>query len=536
LDYYDPTDPEEEAKAEARFETEARLLAELSHPGVPRIYSYFSENGRHYIVMEYIEGETLERAVTHTSPLGRELPARPLSIEQVVRHAIRVCRVLEYLAERPTPIVHHDIKPANLIVDKTSAEVRLVDFGTAEARIRWATKARLGQAVSSLFGTEGYAAPEQYQGLSDPRSDVYSLASTMYHLMTDDDPSQHPFHFPELGALPGPIADALNRALRPEVNRRSTALEFRQALQAWLIPDDAGQPFVFGGGAVANTAEELVSLCDQNWAEARVHLESGDFDQWFRSRNRHDLVSKAKSARLEGDPDAALEAFLRRLDPRLEAPRLAIEPREIDFGSVSRQKPANETLTIHNESRGYGRASLSSSVPWLQIHPDQVGCLAGDRVQVSVSLDASGLPLRREQNAILAATPNRGVRLSIPVTARLSLAQEVAQRLFAGLKAVLHLSRRGAKHGFALWTRTFRSLIRSRFGPWVLLAEGVLLAAVMVALYWSWQELPIEFLRVVGAFVQSLPLALLAVYLLPALAFIGGAIVWEAVQVIRVRR
>jgi serine/threonine-protein kinase len=143
LDYYDPSDPDEARQAQARFEREARLLAELSHPGIPRIYSYFSEAGRHYIVMEYIEGENLERALTHVDADGRTVAARPLAPEEVVRHAVRICRVLEYLAERPTPVIHHDIKPANLIVDRTSGEVRLVDFGTAQraaagCRVTWA--------------------------------------------------------------------------------------------------------------------------------------------------------------------------------------------------------------------------------------------------------------------------------------------------------------------------------------------------------------------------------------------------------------
>jgi serine/threonine protein kinase len=153
LAYYNPTDPEEARKAQAQFETEARLLAELSHPGIPRIYSYFSEAGRHYIVMEYIEGETLEGAVTHVDALGREVCARPLPAEEVVRHAIRVCRVLEYLADRAVAVVHHDIKPANLIVDRTSGDVRLVDFGTA--RTQWTADA------FPRFGTPGYAAPER---------------------------------------------------------------------------------------------------------------------------------------------------------------------------------------------------------------------------------------------------------------------------------------------------------------------------------------------------------------------------------------
>jgi serine/threonine protein kinase len=230
LDYYDPTDLVEARKAQDRFETEARLLAELSHPGIPRIYSFFTEAGRHYIVMEYIEGETLEAAVSHLDHLGRSVPARPLPAEEVVRHAIRVCRVLEYLASRPTPVIHHDIKPANLIVDQTSREVRLVDFGTAQSRTRWATQARLGKGVSSLFGTEGYAAPEQFQGRSEPRSDIYALASTVYHLLTYDDPGDHPFQFPKMGTLPESLADAQGPALRPEVRRRSTALELRHRL------------------------------------------------------------------------------------------------------------------------------------------------------------------------------------------------------------------------------------------------------------------------------------------------------------------
>jgi len=530
LDYYDPEDPDEAAKAEARFETEARLLAELSHPGIPRIYSYFSEAGRHYIVMEYVKGETLERAVTHSDLLGRTVSARPLPAEEIARHAVRVCRVLEYLAERPAPVIHHDIKPANLIVDRTSAEVRLVDFGTAQARLRWATRGRLGVETTSLFGTRGYAAPEQHQGQSEPRSDVYALAATVYHLLTDDDPGAHPFHFPQMGSLPGPLAGALERALRPEVGRRSTAREFRQALETWLIPEDGVQPFVFRDGAVAHTVEELVGLCDQHWPQARQHLANGDFDRWFRAGNRHDLVARAKSARLERDPDAALEAFLRRLNPRLEPPHLIVRPRSLDYGTVSRGRTASRRLTVRNETRGYGQATFSSSVPWLVPEPAQIGCLAGQEVSLVATVDTVGLPLRREQHAILACTPVRGARISIPAMARLNLVREAIQRLGTALAVGGRLVGRGARRGLRLWTRTFRSLLRSRYGPWILLAETFVLAVVMVALWWTWRGLPADLGRWVLGFFQALPVALLAVYGLPALGFMGGAIVWEAVR------
>ena len=534
LDYYDPTDPEEARQAQERFETEARLLAELSHPGIPRIYSYFSEAGRHYIVMEYIEGETLEQAVDHVDPLGHPVAARPLPAEEVVRHAVRTCRVLEYLGDQPIAVVHHDVKPANLIVDANSGEVRLVDFGTARTRTRWATQVRLRQGVSTLFGTEGYAAPEQYQGLSEPRSDVYALAATAYHILTGDDPADHPFQFTELGTLPGALADALSKALRPEVQRRSNASEFRHALEAWLIPEDRGQPFVFRSGAVAHTTAELVALCDQNWEAARRHLADGDFDRWFRDRNRHDLVARAQSARLEANADAALEAFMRRLDPRLPPPRLEVEPQSLDFGWVARPgrgAPMGNAvyyhLTLRNKGRGYAQARTTASVPWIVIEPAQAGCLAGHEAKVKVWIDAEALPLRRDHQAVITCMPTRGARVSIPVTAQLNLVREALWRLLVGLRALLVLMGRGARRGLALWTRTFSSLVRSRTGPWVVLAETVLLAIVMVVLWSTWKGQFSDAAQVAWVFVQALPLALVAVYLLPALAFVSGAIAWE---------
>ncbi|MGD9148269.1 MAG: serine/threonine-protein kinase [Anaerolineae bacterium] len=539
LDYYDPTDPDEAREAQSRFETEARLLAELSHPGIPRIYSYFTEAGRHYIVMEYIEGETMERAVTHADPLGRIVAARPLAAEEVVRHAIRICRVLEYLADQSTPVVHQDIKPANLIIDRNSGEVRLVDFGTARTRTQWATQARLDRGASTAFGTAGYAAPELYQGLSEPRSDVYGLAATVYHLLTDDDPGAHPFHFPQSGSLPGPLADALSRALHPEVRRRSSASGYRQALEAWLIPDEGGQPFVFRSGTVAHTTAELVALCDQHWPEARRHLADGDFDRWFRDRSRHDLVGKAKSARLESNADAALEGFLRRLDPRLAMPRLVVEPQALDFGRVARgagnpagSKTAVRQLRLRNEGRGYAQGTFSASVPWLDFESEQAGCLSGAEASVAVWVDATALPLRREHQAIITCVPRRGARISIPAEVRLGVFKEAWRRLLAGLRPLGRLLARGARRGFHLWMRTFRTLMRSRNGVAVLVAETLALAAVMVVLWWAWRDQTPDLLGLLWTFFQALPLALVAAYLLPALVLVGGAMVWEVARAV----
>jgi serine/threonine protein kinase len=535
LDYYDPTDPDEAQQAKARFETEARLLAELSHPGIPRIYSYFSEGGRHYIVMEYIEGETLEQAITHVDPVGRTVAARPLPAEEVARHAIRICRVLEYLAAQPTPVVHHDLKPANIIVERTSGDVRLVDFGTARSRTPWATQARLQRGRSTIFGTEGYAAPEQHQGHSDPRSDVYALAATIYHLLTDDDPGDHPFSFPEMGRLPQPLADALSRALHLDVQRRSTAQEFRQALETWLIPEDKTLPFVFRSGAVAMTTGQLVALADQHWFEARHHLAAGDFARWFRDRNRHDLVAKTRSTGPAQNADAALESFLRRLDPRLPAPRLSIQPAALDFGHVSRNARSTQTLVLRNKSRGYAEVTLQASVPWLQILPRRIGCLAGEEVRVTVQLETSNLPLRRDHQAVLTCTPARGARISIPVAAELSLLREALHRLNVVLRLLARAAAVGARRGFRAWIRAFRSLIKSRTGIWLVVAETVLLAVALVYLWWTWQEAMPDVPDLLSALLMSLPLALALGGLLPGLILVAGGAAWEMIRTLGAR-
>jgi serine/threonine protein kinase len=241
LDYVDPAEYPGAAayqqalnKAHQRFEDEARILSHLSHPGIPEIIDYFPENGSNYIVMEYVEGEDLSTNLTHLNEFGLVVAGRPYPVENVVRWGAQVCKILEYLEKQtPTPVVHHDIKPANLVLDKSSGDVRLVDFGTAKARLRAQAGGKVGLQKSSVFGTEGYAPPEQYLGQSVPKSDVYALAATMYHLLTDDDPQQHPFTYPWPTWLDDGLKKALSRAVESDVAKRATAGELRQVLEKW---------------------------------------------------------------------------------------------------------------------------------------------------------------------------------------------------------------------------------------------------------------------------------------------------------------
>ncbi|MBC7237537.1 MAG: protein kinase, partial [Chloroflexi bacterium] len=91
LPYYDPTNPEERRRAEQRFQEEGRTLASLSHPGIPKIYAFFREGGRYYLVMEYIQGDNLEMFITHLDENNRLCPGKRLPMEEVIRHTIGVC-------------------------------------------------------------------------------------------------------------------------------------------------------------------------------------------------------------------------------------------------------------------------------------------------------------------------------------------------------------------------------------------------------------------------------------------------------------
>lgn len=234
LDYFDPNNPQEVANARKRFELEARTLAQLHHPGIPNIQAFFSEGRHNYIMMEYVQGMSLDEAVTRVDQNGQVIARRKLAPEKIVQYGVQLCLILEYLAQLVPAVVHHDIKPANIIIDKTNGEARLVDFGTAKSRFGLQAGGQVGLQQSSVYGTAGYAPPEQYNGESEVRSDVYALAATLYHLLTDDDPSLHPFSFPKLTTLPLNLTSVLQQALESNVKQRTTATQFKNALNAAL--------------------------------------------------------------------------------------------------------------------------------------------------------------------------------------------------------------------------------------------------------------------------------------------------------------
>jgi hypothetical protein len=163
-----------EERMRRAFEREARLLAHLRHPALPKVTDHFDEDGGQFIVMEFISGEDLEILLAQRG--------EPFTVEQVLAWADALLKALDYLHNQDPPILHRDIKPANLKLTP-QGEIILLDFGLA--------KGTAGQTSSvmtsrSVFGfTPNFAPLEQIQGTgTGPRSDLYALSATLYYLMT----------------------------------------------------------------------------------------------------------------------------------------------------------------------------------------------------------------------------------------------------------------------------------------------------------------------------------------------------------------
>ncbi len=226
-------DSSQHEKAIGDFKRESLLLTSLEHSSIPTIYDYFYDNekGRFYLVMKFISGGDFAGRL-------RNAPGGRIDEKTVTDWAVQIADVLDYLHKRPKPIIYRDLKPANLMIDGNTGRVMLIDFGIA----RWVAPQEKGVTA---VGTMGYAPPELFSGKVEPRSDIYSLGATIFHLMTGSDPQDNPlliFDFtknPRPRAINPSISTEMERILmraveyKPE-NRFRSAGEMRDALAAHL--------------------------------------------------------------------------------------------------------------------------------------------------------------------------------------------------------------------------------------------------------------------------------------------------------------
>ncbi len=217
--------PQEAQAAATAFEHEAMMLAQLNHPNLPHIYDHFNESGRWYLVMDYIDGETLEQRLL-------QAPENKFSIPVALSIALQLCAVLHYLHTRQPPIIFRDLKPAN-VMHTADNNIYLIDFGIARFF-------KPGQSHDTVaLGSPGYAAPEQYgRSQTTASADIYSLGVTLYQMLSGYDPTSMPFQLPALQLSPqsGAVdleALVLQMTEIPVSKRPQSVLEIQQRLQ-WI--------------------------------------------------------------------------------------------------------------------------------------------------------------------------------------------------------------------------------------------------------------------------------------------------------------
>ncbi len=407
----------EREQAIENFHTEAEMLKSLDHKNLPKFYDQFQDEDRYYLVMEYIDGETLE------DRLERE--NKPLPERDVLGWAEQICSVLTYLHERRPPIIFRDLKPGNIMVTK-QGQVKLIDFGIA--RIFRSDKAHDTQ----VLGTPGYAPPEQYgKGQTDPRSDVYALGVTLHQLLTNYDPSSTPFSLPPISSL-NPLVSphvqaAIEQATRLKREERFESIsDFHSALFAPGV-------FVFRGGQRATNVAELVAISYKVPQEAEEHLYEGRYEAWLRTIGERKAAKVAHSVVASYANQAqGLDEFLRQLDPAGSTPaaagaatatsatrpqataagRIQVQPGALDIGPLVAGQAGVASFTV----KGAGSVSVTGEVKsknaWLRVSPAR---FSGPSTLIEVNVDTSALAVGQKHQGSIQIS-GAGEHLVMPVS------------------------------------------------------------------------------------------------------------------------
>ncbi len=186
---------------------EANMMKRLDHPALPRIVDIIDNGFTIYVVMDYIEGESLDKILNAEGPQPED---------KVVTWAMQIADALAYLHSQRPPIIYRDMKPANVML-KPEGNIKIIDFGIA----REYKEQKL--ADTTVLGTKGYAPPEQYSGQTDARSDIFALGMTMHHLLTGVDPRTGGTYAPVRMWNPGiseGVEAIIDRCVQPAAENR----------------------------------------------------------------------------------------------------------------------------------------------------------------------------------------------------------------------------------------------------------------------------------------------------------------------------
>src|SRR6266446_5264684 len=288
------------------FKREAKLLLKLNHPCIPHVRDYFVEGGRHYLVMDFIDGRTLAEVFAREGKVPGIGDARGVSEDRARRWAQQVCNVPAHLPRQHQPVIFRDLKPSNVMVTDRD-EIKLIDFGIA--------RTFQSQHQSTIIMTLGYAPQEQLLGMPEPRSDIYALGATLHRVLTFHDAANNKptiFSFPPVRALRPDISPAFEqvimKALAPAPEQRwSSAAEMERPISSGLTGP---------GSAYIRIAQDLLSTGRADEAYASIQsayvLEPNNplvhkiYGQIFARRRQPDMAIQAYNRALifnQNDPE-----------------------------------------------------------------------------------------------------------------------------------------------------------------------------------------------------------------------------------------
>jgi serine/threonine-protein kinase len=313
--------PSERQRVLESFRREAELLARLEHPNLVRVTDRFQDGEHHYTVMEFIEGQTLQKMLK-----GR---SEPFPEQQVLVWADQLCNVLAYLHSQNPKIIYRDVKPANVMVIDGTDHTKLIDFGI----VRFYKPGKRRDTIE--FGTDGYAPPEQYgRAQTDERSDVYALGAMLHQLLTLREPITRPFHFPPV------------RSLNPKASRRVE-------------------------GAIMKAVEANKRKRHQSMEGMRIALLGDGAPQRARPPTP---ARKGKKRQKPAKPAP--------MPPHVPG-KLVATPAALDFGAVRvGSNPPALSFTV-NFPAGE-QVALSASAPWMHVHPQTIDW-SGTRATVTLN-------------------------------------------------------------------------------------------------------------------------------------------------------
>ena len=444
--------------AQAQFEVESRILANLNHPNLPRVTDNFIDpvSGLQYLVMEYVEGVDLGTLLQKYGPIPED---------KVRNWILQVLEAVAYLhAYQPRPVIHRDIKPDNMRLLPDGRVVKLVDFGIAKiGGVSYKTR-----GVARCI-THGFSPPEQYGSGTDTYSDVYALGASLYNLLTNVLPADsidlayggaqlvpprqlNPAVSAEMEQI---VMTAMQ--LRPELRFANagemlTALRGRVSSPIMISCQDCGQsvrstarfcpncgaairrtqPFVFReSGYQASAIPELIRGIDVNWTEALSYFISGEMETWLQGLGQEGQALADISRRNRAaypDASAALEAFLEEAFPNRSRPILKVQPEMLDYGVIRPGDRKVLALSVENTGHGYLHGEVEAQAAFIQVHPKSFGCLAGSSQQVEIEVKTDELAGTLEgagYSGKVVVTSNRG-RQTVPVQVTLIEEPQIA--------------------------------------------------------------------------------------------------------------